>query len=332
MKPHSSNGPHVEPRLLQPLIQNCLGCHQRMTTAYINQRTLTTLRGTLPLRLRIFWCTNRECHLFHRRYRPELEGRFAVPHCQFGLVVILAVGEAARKSLLPKKSRVGISSISAVQATLAKHGIAISIRGIRNLRNRYEFLLRHSPTNDPNTLKAIQEARYSILDIFEVPAAGDWAPLWVIRDWCTGGLLAAINADRGSKQELFSMIARVRDQLEVPVLGLVSDGHPEIRSVLARRFRLAISQGNYRDRHLEVLPNDESQAAEGLHRLQQRIRDLHTKYAFEDLNSDSKVRFVTCSPVEGTGRLFHVTLYSTDVNLDPFDLCRPKVWRNNRKG
>lgn len=223
--------------MLRPVIRKCPVCHRPMWAAYNNRRTLMTLQGTLPLRLKIYRCMNENCQRYHQLYRPELEGRYAVPNCQFGLDVILAVGEMARKSPVTYRSRERDSlNIAGVQATLKKHGIAMSVREIRNLRKRYELLLQNSPTNDQKTLETIQQTGYSILDIFEVPSAGNWTPLWIIRDWCSGAILATIVVNRGGQIRLLSMLEKVSRQLKVRVTGIISDGHPSIRKAINKQI------------------------------------------------------------------------------------------------
>src|SRR5438132_1181269 len=84
-----------EPRLIKdlaPLRQNCPGCGGRMWLDYTNHRTVVTLAGCTRLPLAIRRCHNRECRGHLRPYRPESEGRFALPRQEVGLDVIALVG------------------------------------------------------------------------------------------------------------------------------------------------------------------------------------------------------------------------------------------------
>jgi hypothetical protein len=63
-----------------------------MWAAYHNYRTVTTLAAVLRLTLQIRRCTNPVCPQFARPYRPEEEGRLALPKHEFGLDVIALVG------------------------------------------------------------------------------------------------------------------------------------------------------------------------------------------------------------------------------------------------
>ena len=66
-------------RTLQPLGRHCPVCGETMRAAYHNYRTITTLDDVVHLTLQIRRCLNRRCPQFHRPYRPEAEGRLALP-------------------------------------------------------------------------------------------------------------------------------------------------------------------------------------------------------------------------------------------------------------
>jgi hypothetical protein len=66
-------------RTLQPLGRHCPLCGETMWAAYHNYRTITTLDDVVHLTLQIRRCLNRACPQFCRPYRPEAEGRLALP-------------------------------------------------------------------------------------------------------------------------------------------------------------------------------------------------------------------------------------------------------------
>ena len=78
--------------ILAPLCTQCAGCGQTMWVAYHTQRTITTLQGICHLTLCVRRCRNQQCPRYHCPYRPEEEGRWALPHGEFGLDVIALVG------------------------------------------------------------------------------------------------------------------------------------------------------------------------------------------------------------------------------------------------
>src|SRR5215467_1104117 len=79
-------------RVLTPVCTHCARCGQVLPIAYRTQRTITTLAGICCLTLRVRRCRNLQCAWYHRPYRPEEEGRWALPHGEFGLDVIALIG------------------------------------------------------------------------------------------------------------------------------------------------------------------------------------------------------------------------------------------------
>jgi hypothetical protein len=57
-----------------------------------SHRTVTTLSGLWKLTLVVRQCIEPTCPRFHQRYRSEEEGRWALPHGEFGLEVIALIG------------------------------------------------------------------------------------------------------------------------------------------------------------------------------------------------------------------------------------------------
>src|SRR5256885_13365715 len=63
-----------------------------MWAAYHNYRTITTLEAIMRLTLQMRRCLNPACPQVRKPYRPEAEGRLALPKHEFGLDVIAWVG------------------------------------------------------------------------------------------------------------------------------------------------------------------------------------------------------------------------------------------------
>jgi hypothetical protein len=107
-------------------------CGRPMAVAYRTRRTITTLRGSYRLILRVRRCRNPTCERYHRPYRPEEEGKWALPHGEFGLDVIALVG-----SLRYTAHR----SIPEVHQALRDRGVPIAERTVTYLLQRYEELV-----------------------------------------------------------------------------------------------------------------------------------------------------------------------------------------------
>src|SRR6266566_2600882 len=125
-------------RTLQPLGRHCPLCGETMWAAYHHYRTISTLEDVVHLTLQIRRCLNRACPQFHRPYRPEEEGRLALPKHEFGLDVIAWVGTLryAQHRSLPEISQ-----------HLRHRGMAVAPRTVTHLLERYDELLTLSLTD-----------------------------------------------------------------------------------------------------------------------------------------------------------------------------------------
>jgi hypothetical protein len=72
---------------LTPLRETCEECGNRLWVGYHRRRKVMTLEGLWQLRVVICQCPTSTCSLYHVRCHPE-EGRWALPHGEFGLDVI----------------------------------------------------------------------------------------------------------------------------------------------------------------------------------------------------------------------------------------------------
>ncbi len=103
-----------------------------MAVADRTQRTITTLQGNCRLILRVRRCRNPACAWYHRAFRPEEEGKWALPHGEFGLDVIALVG------MLRYTSH---RSIPEIHQALRDRGVQIVERTVTHLLQRYEELV-----------------------------------------------------------------------------------------------------------------------------------------------------------------------------------------------
>ncbi len=78
--------------VLNCIHQNCPSCGQKMWSDYDNFRTIRTLSGVVRITLKVRRCSHRECERYHQVYRPEEEGRWALPGHEFGLDLIAYAG------------------------------------------------------------------------------------------------------------------------------------------------------------------------------------------------------------------------------------------------
>jgi len=209
---------------LTPLRQNCPACGQRMWLDYTNHRTLVTLAGCTRLTLAIRRCHNRGCRCYLRPYRPESEGRFALPRHEFGLDVIALTG-----ALRYAEHR----SVPEIHAALLSRGVGVSERTVTNLLDRYDELLAVSLGDDRRLRKLLAGQARVILAIDGLQPDVGHEVLWVLRDCLSGEVLLARSLLSARQEDLVGLLSQVRDAVGVPVAGAISDGQHSIRKAIA---------------------------------------------------------------------------------------------------
>ncbi len=140
-------------RILQPLGRHCPLCGEPMWAAYHHYRTTTTLEDVGHLTRQIRRCLNHACPQFRRPYRPEAEGRLALPKHAFGLDIIAWVGtlRSAQHRSLPDSHQ-----------HLLHRGVAVAPRTVTNLLERYDELVALS-LQDTTRLQCITQARGRVI-------------------------------------------------------------------------------------------------------------------------------------------------------------------------
>jgi hypothetical protein len=210
---------------LSPRRTNCPNCGRRMRADYTNRRTITTLSGVTRLNLTIRRCRNPDCAAHKRPYRPEAEGRFALPHHEFGLDVVALVG----------RLRYAFHrSVPEIHQHLLGRGLAIAERTVTNALDRYDELLATALTDDRRLRKLLAAQKQVVLAIDGLQPDVGHEVLWVIRDVLSGEILLARSLLSARQQELAELLRQVSDACGVPVAGVISDGQHSIRKAVAR--------------------------------------------------------------------------------------------------
>jgi hypothetical protein len=210
---------------LHPLHTDCAACGQPMWADYSNRRTVTTLTGLVRLILHIRRCHQRPCSRRLVPFRPEQEGRYALAQHEFGLDVIALVG-----SLRYAEHR----SVPEIHQRLVGRGLLICERTVTNLLDRYDELLAVTLTDNQRLSGLLAEQGRIILAIDGLQPDVGHEVLWVLRDCLSGEVLLAKSLLSGRQQDLAALLAQVKDNLSVPVVGVVSDGQHSIRKAVAK--------------------------------------------------------------------------------------------------
>jgi len=221
--------PHPDQTLdLPALTRICPACGGPLWAAYKTQRSVTTLEGTVRLRLQVRRCRDPLCHRRAVPHRPEQEGRFALPEHEFGLDVIAVVG-----TLRHAQHR----SIPEIHAELIRRGVPLCLRTVANLLDRYDELLTLSLADTERLRRVTAAAGRVILAIDGLQPDVGHEVLWVLRDCLSGEVLLARSLLSSTQDDLARLITEVKGALSVPIVGVVSDGQGSIRKAVQKALK-----------------------------------------------------------------------------------------------
>jgi hypothetical protein len=210
---------------LPTLTHACPECGASLWAAYTTQRTVTTLGGSVRLRLQVRRCRTASCSRRAVPLRPEQEGRYALPEHEFGLDVIALVG-----TLRHAQHR----SIPEIHAELTRRGVPLCLRTVTNLLDRYDELLALSLADTARLRRVTAAAGRVILAIDGLQPDVGHEVLWVLRDCLSGEILLARSLLSSTQDDLARLITEVKEALEVPIAGAVSDGQDSIRKAVKK--------------------------------------------------------------------------------------------------
>jgi hypothetical protein len=210
---------------LPALTRACPACEAPLWAAYKTQRTVTTLGGTVRLRLQVRRCRTPLCPCRALPIRPEQEGRFALPEHEFGLDVIALVG-----TLRHAQHR----SVPEIHAELTRRGVPLCLRTVTNLLDRYDELLALSLADTGRLRQVTAAAGRVILAIDGLQPDVGHEVLWVLRDCLSGEILLARSLLSSTRDDLARLITEVKEALAVPIVGAISDGQDSIRKAVKK--------------------------------------------------------------------------------------------------
>src|SRR4051812_33831861 len=218
--------PHpTQAQTLKPVATRCPECGHFLWAAYVNCRTITTLDAVKRLTLHVRRCPNPDCSRDHRPFHPEAESLLALPHHEFGLDVLALVGR-----LRHAEHR----SVPEIHQERARRGVAIALRSVGNLLDRYDEL-RALATADRERLHALlRKQRRVVLAIDGLQPDVGHEVLGVLRDCLSGEILLARSRLSATIKDLKALVTEVRRALPVPIRGVISDGQSTIRKAVAR--------------------------------------------------------------------------------------------------
>ena len=184
---------------------------------------MRTLSGVVRLRLKIRRCYNEKCERFGCVYRPEAEGKWALPQHEFGLDVVALVG-----ALRYGQHR----SVPEIHQQLQGRDICVGQRSVSHLIERYEELLALNLSNKQRLQEIGREYKRVILAIDGMQPDVGHEVLWVIRECLSGEILLARTLLSARSEDLAVLLREVKEAIGVPIAGVVSDGQQSIRKAV----------------------------------------------------------------------------------------------------
>jgi hypothetical protein len=209
---------------LYPQSRHCPTCGETIGAAYHNYRTMTTLDAVLRLTLPMRRCLNCPCPQLQRPYRPEAEGRFALPKHECGLDVIAWIGtlRSAQHRSLPE-----------IHQHVRHRGVTVAPRTVTHLLERYDELLPLSRTATARLQRIPQAQGRVILALDGLQPDVGHEVLWVLRDCLSGEVLWARSVWSATQAALAGRLRTVRQTMPGPGIGLMADGQRSIRCAVA---------------------------------------------------------------------------------------------------
>jgi hypothetical protein len=215
---------------LTPLQERCEECDQLLWVANHGHRTVARLDGLWKLTIVVRQCIEPNCPRFHTRYRPEEEGRWALPHGEFGLEVIALIGQWRFREH---------RSVPEMHQALLARGMSIAQRSVTYLMQRYEELVALRVTDQERVKARLQKQGRVILAIDGLQPDVGHEVLWVVRDCLSEEILLARPLLSSTQGDLTALLTEVKELLKpfaVPVKGVISDGQETIGSAVAFVF------------------------------------------------------------------------------------------------
>jgi hypothetical protein len=217
----------TQERRLRPEVMVCRECGQRLRLEYSSWRKVATLEGLVRLKVSIGRCTNPACPRYHVPTHPLEEGRLALPHYEYGLDVLAFIGRRRYREQATAKQ---------IHAALAQRAVRISQRNVQYLLERDDELVALSVRDSPERRARLEAQGRLILAIDGLQPDVGHEVLWVIREVLSGEVLLARSLLSSRQAELVALLGESVAGLEVPVVGVISDGQQRIGKAVAKAF------------------------------------------------------------------------------------------------
>jgi hypothetical protein len=157
--------------VLTCLNQRCPAWGGPLGCAYEHHRRIPTLEGVIAVTVPVRRCGKPVCACYPRPYRPELEGRLALPPHAFGLDVIAWIGACRYQDHRP---------VPEIHRALTGRGVVMAPRTVDSLLARYEALVSVTLASPARRARLHQQGRLS-LAVDGLPPDQGHEVLWGVR-------------------------------------------------------------------------------------------------------------------------------------------------------
>src|SRR3954447_7996581 len=207
-------------RVLAPLRTRCTTCGGPLWIAYATTRTVVTLDGPVRFTVKVRRWQTRTCPCYHRPYRPEEEGGWALPHSEFGLDVIAWLGI---------QRYTAHQTIPELHQALRARGLDIAERTVTHLVQRYEELLALRLADAPALRARLRKQGRVLLALDGLQPDMGHEVVWILRDCLSGEVLLARSLLSATQEDLAVLLREVQQALPVPIQAVLSGGQHSIR-------------------------------------------------------------------------------------------------------
>jgi hypothetical protein len=215
-----------------PETDHCLHCGGELERSHpVWSKTIISLREVARVTNWGYRCINREttCPQPQVVYRSAMADGLALKGYNFGIDVIVFVGQERFEE---------DHAVGKIHQALQEEGVSISERRVTDYITEYEVLLK---CTQGAKLKGHRQAILAnggvVLTIDGVQPQKGKPTLYIFRDALSGARFHAVSLwhnDTGSLVAEMKVVDRLLQELDVPLLGVVSDSQDAIRRAVAQ--------------------------------------------------------------------------------------------------
>jgi hypothetical protein len=124
-------------------------------------------------------------------------------------------------------------SVGEIQDEVTRRGVSICERSVTEQLYRYEELLSLRLADQTRLRSRLKEQGFVVLALDGLQPDVGHEVLWVLRDCVSGEVLLARSLLGATEADLAPLITEVREAVQVPIRGVISDGQQSIRNAVA---------------------------------------------------------------------------------------------------